>query len=87
MDSIRFRAPSAAAAFILVDLLVDKCETRATRQDDGTWLIAADLNGSARSTVPQVLSSGRDWLAICGLSSASVGLDEDARPLEEVAFH
>jgi hypothetical protein len=85
MDSIRFRAPSAAAAFILVDLLEDHCEATAAKLRDGTWQIAADLTGEARSTVPQLLDAARDWLARCGLASTSITGDEETHLLEDVA--
>lgn len=87
MDSVRIYAPSAAAAFVLVDLIQEHCEATATQQHDGTWQIAADLTSSARSTVPQLLNAAREWLALCGLASAPITVDEETHLLENVALH
>ncbi|HUQ22414.1 MAG TPA: hypothetical protein VM049_05305 [Gaiellaceae bacterium] len=74
MEPIRISAPTAAAAFALVELLPGQQAT-ATSDHDGRWEVVVPLRGSGRTLVPSTLSAIREWLEACGLSSTSVRLD------------
>jgi hypothetical protein len=93
MSSLRISSPSAAAAFVLVDLLETHCgATRAEPHRDGSWQITLDLNGGSRSSVAQALSVAQEWLAQCGLPAASITIDEELHLLcdggsSSVAMH
>ena len=71
MAHIRISSPSAAAAFVLTDLLGERGVT-ASPQADGTWEVAMTLDGSGPETVPVVLSAAREWLDTCGLSGTRI---------------
>lgn len=81
MSSLRIDAPSAAAAFVLVDLLGERCKATSTGRPDGSWEISVPLNGGARATVSNALSAATEWLAQCGLESAAVTIDGRTRVL------
>ena len=68
---VRISSPTAAAAFVLVDLLGERGVT-ARPEADGTWEVAMALDGSGQETLSIVLSAARDWLHTCGLSETRV---------------
>jgi hypothetical protein len=69
--TIRISSPSAAAAFVLVDLLGERGVT-ASPLADGTWEVVLNLDGSGPETLSIVLSAARDWLRTCALPSTQV---------------
>jgi hypothetical protein len=74
MASLRIEAPSAAAAFVLVDRLTSLgASTEGTAR--GGWVIVVPLDGAPKGTVPECLARTREWLDICSLASASVSVD------------
>jgi hypothetical protein len=75
MGAITFAAPTAHAAYVLVDLLGEECDVTATALGDSTWEVRVELDGAPRDTVPLSLSAARQWLAECELPAASVSLD------------
>ena len=83
MTSLRITSPSAAAAFVLVDMLEEHGGTTTAPQGDGTWEITVGLNGSALSALPRALSCVQQWLKQCGLNSAVVTLDDQTHILHE----
>jgi hypothetical protein len=74
--SLRIKAPSAAAAFVLVDLL-DGYGATATPEAGGEWVIHVGLLGNRQNAVPASLGFVRQWLEMCGLPSTSVTLDSE----------
>ena len=68
---IRISSPTAAAAFVLTDLLGERGVT-ASPLADGTWEVVTTLNGRGQETLSIVLSAARDWLRTCALPSTQV---------------
>jgi hypothetical protein len=81
MAPVVISSPTAAAAFVLVDLLNDHCDAVATPQADRTWEIRIELGHASRNVLPLTLSSAREWLDQCRLPSASVALDGETHLL------
>lgn len=77
MATLTFTSPTAAAAFVLVDLLAEHCHADTTRRLDGSWEVQVALDNARRSTVPASLAAAAEWLDLCGLSQTSVTLDGD----------
>jgi hypothetical protein len=75
MASLTFASPTAAAAYVLVDLLHEHCRATASPQTDKTWEVRVELGDAPRDTVPLSLAAAKQWLEQCGLPSASVSLD------------
>jgi hypothetical protein len=75
MGAITFASPTAAAAYVLVDLLTEHCRATATALADRSWEVRVDLEGAPRDAVPLSLAAAKAWLAECGLPSSSVSLD------------
>ena len=75
MGAITFASPTAAAAYVLVDLLNEHCRATATALADRTWEVCVELDGAPRDTVPLSLAAAREWLAQCELPATSVSLD------------
>ena len=75
MGAITFAAPTAQAAYALVDLLGEHCDVTATALGDATWEVQVELDGAPRDTVPLSLAAARQWLAECELPATSVSLD------------
>ena len=73
MSEIRISSPTAAAAFVLTDLLGERGVT-ATPQADGTWDVLVTLDGSGPETLSIVLSAARDWLRTCALPGTQVSV-------------
>ncbi len=71
MLQIRISSPTAAAAFVLVDLLGERGVTASPRPD-GTCEVSMNLDGSGPESLAIVLSTARDWLDTCGLSGTRV---------------
>ena len=74
MASLRIEAPSAAAAFVLVDRLTS-LGASAEGTSRGGWAIVVPLDGSPKGTVPECLARTREWLDLCSLPSTSVTVD------------
>ena len=79
MSQIRISSPTAAAAFVLVDLLGERGIT-ARAQADGTWEVAMAL-GSRPEALPVVLSAARDWLLVCGLPGTRIKVGAETHSL------
>ena len=77
MTTLAFTSPTAAAAFILVDLLAEHCRADTTRRPDGSWEVHVALDKAPRSTVPATLATAAEWLDECGLSATTVTLNGD----------
>jgi hypothetical protein len=73
MSQIRITSPTAAAAFVLTDLLGERGVT-ASPQADGTWEVVMTLDGSGPETLSIVLSTARDWLRTCALPGTQVSV-------------
>jgi hypothetical protein len=81
MSQIRISSPTAAAAFVLVELLGDQGAT-ASPKGDGTWEVAVSMRRSSRpNTLHIVLSIAREWLDTCGLPGTRVSVGARIRPL------
>lgn len=74
MLPLRIAAPSAAAAFLLVDKLAP-FGARAESSTAGKWDIIVPLRGARREAVPTAIAATRDWLDECGLESTSMTID------------
>jgi hypothetical protein len=74
MASLRIEAPSAAAAFVLVDRLT-ALGASAEQTSRGGWAIVVPLDGSPKGTVPECLARAQEWLDLCSLASTSVTVD------------
>jgi hypothetical protein len=74
MASLRVSSPSAAAAFVLVELLASHGAT-ANCDGDGEWQVDVPLDGAASGLVPTALAATREWLELCDLPAAAVRLD------------
>jgi len=73
MSQIRISSPTAAAAFVLVELLGERGVT-ASPLADGTWEVAMNLDGSGPEKLSIVLSAARDWLRTCALPGTRVSV-------------
>ena len=80
MSQIRISSPTAAAAFVLTDLLGERGVT-ASPLADGTWEVAMTLNGSGPETLSIVLSAARDWLRTCALPGTRVSVGAQTHSL------
>ena len=80
MSQVRISSPTAAAAFVLTDLLGERGVTLSP-QADGSWEVVMTLDGSGPETLPIVLSAARDWLRTCGLPSAQVSVGAQTHSL------
>ena len=80
MSQIRISSPTAAAAFVLVELLGERGVT-ASPQADGTWEVAMNLDGSGPETLSIVLSAARDWLRTCALPGTRVSVGAQTHKL------
>ena len=74
MATLRIEAPTAAAAFVLVDRLSSLGATAERTPGEG-WGIVVPLTGSPRGTVPECLARTREWLDLCSLPSTAVTVD------------
>jgi len=74
MPSLRIASPSAAAAFILVDMLAEQHATASPQPGQG-WEVVVPLAGRGNGVVPFCLAATREWLDTCGLRSTSIQLD------------
>lgn len=74
MAPLRITAPSAAAAFVLVEKL-DEYGATAGAEPGGVWVIELPLLGAPRETIPRALAAARDWLDECSIPSAAVSFD------------
>ena len=81
MATLTFTSPTAAAAFVLVDLLAEHCRAETARRVDGSWEIRVALEKAQRSSVPASLAAAAEWLDQCGLSATTVTLDGDTHLL------
>jgi hypothetical protein len=75
MAPLIISSPTAAAAYMLVDLLHEHCKAEASPHIDSTWEIRVELSNAPRDVLPASLSTAREWLDQCGLRSASVSLN------------
>ena len=75
MAPLIISSPTAAAAYVLVDLLDEHCRAVASPQLDSTWEVRVELSNAPRNILPLSLAAAREWLDRCGLASASVTLD------------
>ncbi len=74
MSQVRISSPTAAAAFVLVDLLGSQGAT-ANQKADGSWEVAMTLGRSTGpKTLPTVLSIAREWLDTCGLPGTRISV-------------
>jgi hypothetical protein len=80
MSQIRISSPSAAAAFVLVDLLGERGVT-ASPKGDGTWEVVMTLDGSGPETLSVALSAARDWLRTCALPGTRVSVGAQTHSL------
>ena len=80
MSQIRISSPTAAAAFVLVELLGERGVT-ASPQADGTWEVAMNLDGSGPETLSIVLSAARDWLRTCALPGTRISVGAQTHSL------
>ena len=80
MSQIRITSPTAAAAFVLTDLLGERGVT-ASPQADGTWEVVMTLNGSGPETLSIVLAAARDWLRTCELPGTQVSVGAQTHSL------
>lgn len=71
---VRITSPSAAAAFVLVDLLAEHGAI-ATLRPGEEWEIAIPLDHVGSATLPAMLSTASDWLEHCGLASTAIVID------------
>lgn len=74
MPSLCITSPSAAAAFVLVELLSEHGATAGPDRSGG-WEIVVSLDGKGRGTVPACLAGAQEWLDTCGLPSTTIRLD------------
>jgi hypothetical protein len=74
MGSLRITAPSAVAAFVLVEKLGEYGAT-AGAERTGDWVIELPLLGAPRETIPRALAAAREWLDECSIASAAVSFD------------
>ena len=75
MAPLIISSPTAAAAYMLVDLLNEHCRAVAAPQFDSTWEVRVELGNAPRNVLPLSLAAAREWVDRCGLASASVTLD------------
>jgi hypothetical protein len=75
LSSLRISSPSAAAAFVLVDLLEEHCTCTAAPGTEGTWEITVPLARCGHATLPQILAAAQAWLSLCDLPPAEVTID------------
>ena len=75
MAPLIISSPTAAAAYVLVDLLNEHCRAVASPQLDSTWEVRVELGNAPRNVLPLSLAAAREWVDRCGLASASVTLD------------
>jgi hypothetical protein len=81
MSQIRISSPTAAAAFVLVELLGEQGGT-VSPKGDGSWEIAVTLGRSGGpKTLPIVLSIAREWLDTCGLPGTRVSVGAQVHSL------
>jgi hypothetical protein len=80
MSQIRIASPTAAAAFVLTDLLGER-GVRVSPQADGTWEVVMTLDGSGPETLSIVLSAARDWLRTCALPGTRVSVGTQTHSL------
>ena len=80
MSQIRISSPTAAAAFVLIELLGERGVT-ARPLADGTWEIVTTLDGSGPETLSTVLSAARDWLRTCALPGTRVSVGAQTHAL------
>ena len=80
MSQIRISSPTAAAAFVLVELLGERGVTTSSVAD-GTWEVVMNLDGSGPETLPIVLSAARDWLRTCALPGTRVSIGAQTHSL------
>jgi len=74
MSQVLISSPTAAAAFVLVELLGAQGAT-ASQKADGTWEVAITLGRSGGpKTLPIVLSVAREWLDTCRLPGTRVSV-------------
>ena len=78
MSQIRISSPTAAATFVLVELLGER---GVTAEAEGTWEVAMNLDGSGPETLSIVLSAARDWLRTCALSGTRVSVGAQTHSL------
>jgi hypothetical protein len=71
---VRITSPSAAAAFVLVDLLAEHGAT-ATLRPGEEWEIAIPLDHVGNATLSAMVSAASDWLEQCGLASTAIVID------------
>lgn len=71
MSEVRISSPTAAAAFVLVELLGER-GVAARPLSDGTWEIVTNLNGTEPRSLSSVLSTVREWLRTCALPGTRV---------------
>jgi hypothetical protein len=81
VSQVRISSPTAAAAFILIDLLGDS-DVTASRQADGTWEVVVALRRTGPTTLPFVLSAARDWLSICALPGTRISVGDRTHTLQ-----
>ena len=80
MSQIRISSPTAAAAFVLIELLGERGVT-ASPVADGTWEVAVNLDGSGPERLSIVLSAARDWLRTCALPGTRVSIGAQTHSL------
>jgi len=73
-------APSAVSAFLLAGSLADYGARAVV--EEGTWRVAVDRCSSFSEGTPGALSRTREWLAACGLATASVSLNGETYLLD-----
>ena len=78
MSHVRISSPTAAAAFVLVELLGGG---DARPLADGTWEVVTSLNGSGPESLSSVLSTARAWLRTCALQGTRVSIGTDTHAL------
>lgn len=75
MAPLIISSPTAAAAYMLVDLLHEHGKAEASPQIDSTWEVRVELTNAPHGVLPASLATAREWLDQCGLPSAFVSLD------------
>ena len=80
MSQICISSPTAAAAFVLIELLGERGVT-ARPSADGTWEVVTNLDGSGPETLSIVLSAAREWLRTCALPGTRVSVGAQTHSL------
>lgn len=81
MSRVRISSPTAAAAFVLLDLLSEHGAT-ASSHADGSWEVEIAVKGTGPANLAFVLSAARDWLDSCGLSVTHVTVGGETHLLQ-----